>query len=51
MNNDLLNVQGTPMPLDATLNKAYIDALKHHVELLDSKKREISESITNRKVN
>ena len=51
MNNDLLNVQGTPMPLDATLNKAYIDALKQHVELLEAKKREILEIITSRGMN
>lgn len=25
MNNDMLNIQGTPQPLDKTLNQAYID--------------------------
>lgn len=39
MNNDMLNIQGTPQPLDKTLNQAYIDALK--IELLEAKKREI----------
>lgn len=34
MNNDMLNIQGTPQPLDKTLNQAYIDALKKHIELL-----------------
>lgn len=32
MNNDMLNIQGTPQPLDKTLNQAYIDALKKHIE-------------------
>ncbi len=43
MNNDMLNIQGTPQPLDKTLNQAYIDALK--IELLEAKKREVEKVI------
>lgn len=45
MNNDMLNIQGTPQPLDKTLNQAYIDALKKHIELLEAKKREVEKVI------
>lgn len=45
MSNDMLNTQGTPQPLDKTLNQAYIDALKKHIELLEAKKREIDKVI------
>jgi hypothetical protein len=39
----MLNIQGTPQPLDKTLNQAYIDALK--IELLEAKKREVEKVI------
>lgn len=45
MSNDMLNTQGTPQPLDKTLNQVYIDALKKHIELLEEKKREIGKVI------
>lgn len=41
MSNDMLNTQGTPQPLDKTLNQAYIDAIKKHIERLEAKKREV----------
>jgi hypothetical protein len=41
----MLNIQGTPQPLDKTLNQAYIDALKKHIELLEAKKREVEKVI------
>lgn len=47
MSNDMLNIQGTPQPLDKTLNQAYIDALKKHIELLEAKKREVEKVIIN----
>lgn len=39
MSNEMLNTQGKPQPLDKTLNQAYIDAIKRHIELLEYKKR------------
>lgn len=45
MSNDMLNIQGTPQLLDKTLNQAYIDALKKHIELLEAKKREVEKVI------
>lgn len=48
MSNDMLNTQGRPQPLDKTLNQAYIDALKKHIELLEAKKREIDKAIIDR---
>ena len=45
MSSDMLNIQGTPQPLDKTLNQAYIDALKKHIELLEAKKREVEKVI------
>ena len=47
MSNDMLNIQGTLQPLDKTLNQAYIDALKKHIELLEAKKREVEKVIIN----
>lgn len=47
MGNDMLNTQGTPQPLDKTLNLSYIDALKKHIELLEAKKREVETTFTN----
>lgn len=37
---DLFQVQESPMLLDKTINKAYIKAIKCHIELLEEKKRE-----------
>lgn len=32
-------VMGNPKSLDKTINQAYIDAIKRHIELLEDKKR------------
>lgn len=32
-------VVGNPQSLDKTINQAYIDAIKRHIELLEDKKR------------
>lgn len=49
MNNNLLNCQGTPQPLDNILEKIYVDALKEHIErhvkFLERKKREIEDNL------
>lgn len=42
MNNDMLNIQGTPQPLDKTLIK---HTLIKHIELLEAKKREVEKVI------
>lgn len=36
---NMLQVSGTPVPIDKTLNQAYINAIKKHIELLEYKKR------------
>lgn len=45
MDNKLLNIQGKTQSLEKTLNKAYIDAIKRHIELLEEKKRRIERII------
>lgn len=40
-NHEMLQCQGPLQPLDNTLNQAYVNAIKKHIELLEAKKREI----------
>lgn len=42
MNNiDMLKIQGTPQPLDKTINEAYIKAIKRHIKNLKSEKERV----------
>lgn len=45
--NNLLGNQGESKPLDKTLKQVYIDLLKNHIELLESKKGEMMNAIKN----
>lgn len=36
-------VQGNPQSIDKTLNQAYMDAIKEHINLLEEKKRMFEE--------
>lgn len=47
MGNDMLSTQGTPQPFDKALKQVYIDALKNHIGLLEAKKREAENCLTN----
>lgn len=45
--NNLLGNQGESKPLDKTLKQVYIDLLKNHIELLESKKRKMINAMEN----
>ena len=45
--NNLLGNQGESKPLDKTLKQVYIDLLKNHIELLESKKEGMINAMEN----
>lgn len=45
--NNLLGNQGESKPLDKTLKQVYIDLLKNHIELLESKKGKMINAMEN----